>query len=108
MARHGRESRRAGAERPVLGLLGLHDGGEVLGAALFVEHTEHGRAALSHPGDLVDRLLDVVRRVLLPADDDQILVARDEEQVTVGEVAAIAGVQASRRRGWRVASGSRL
>src|SRR5690242_13299371 len=82
-----------GVERGGVRLLRLDDGADVLRAARLVDDAERDRAARAHPGDVVDRRLDVLRRVLLPADDDQVLVARHEVQLVAGDVTEVAGVE---------------
>src|SRR5262249_13554745 len=49
-------------------------------------------AALADAGHAVDRRLEVVREVLLPADDDEVLLTCDEVEVRADGVAAVAGV----------------
>ena len=51
------------------------------------------RSPRARPATRLIARLDVVRRVLLAADHDQVLVARDEEEVAVADVAAVAGIE---------------
>src|ERR1700761_8746698 len=44
-------------------------------------------------GDLLDRRLDVVGRVVAPVDNQEVLDAADDEQLSVGEKARVAGSQ---------------
>src|SRR2546422_5721575 len=67
-------------------VLELDDGDQLFGA---VAGNRNRRAPT--PGDLVDRRLDVVGRVVTPVDDQQILDSSDDEQLVARDEAEISG-----------------
>ena len=60
-----------------------------LNAVIVWNRYRHAAAS----GDLLDRRLDVVGRVVAPVDDQEILDTADDEQLAVGEEAQISGSQ---------------
>lgn len=67
-------------------LLELDDRDQLLGAV----HRDRYRGDPA-AGDLLDRRLDVLGIVIAPADDQQVLDAPDNEQLTLGEETQVAG-----------------
>ena len=58
---------------------------------------EGGDIAVVEAGQLLHRPFDILRPVVLAVDDDHVLRAADDEQVAIGHVAHVAGVQPVRR-----------
>lgn len=85
---------------PVVGG-GRPDHGHIaLGALSAAGHREHHGIALPYPGDVSDRAFDIVGRQVAAADDQHLLAAPDDEQLSVAEQSAVTGVvpAAGRRR----------
>ncbi len=72
--------------------LEFDDGDQLLDA--FGVGNRYRHAAVS--GDRLDRLLDVIRRVVAPVDNQKILHTADEEQLTLREEAQVPGSQPGR------------
>src|SRR5690606_9230096 len=61
--------------------------------AVFRRDRESGDVTMVEAGQLLHRPLDILRPVVLAVDDDHVLRPADDEQVAIGHVAHVAGVE---------------
>ena len=68
-----------------------HD--DALGAGAWIGNAEHRHGSPANPGNVSDRLLDLVRIDVLTGPDDDVLDAPGDEDLAVSQIAAISGVE---------------
>src|SRR5690606_785773 len=85
---------RVAQSDPLVGIrdaaMDQHGGGFL---AVFHFDRERGDVAVVEAWQLLDRPLDILRPVVLAVDDDHVLRPADDEQVALGHVAHVAGVE---------------